>query len=226
MALRLYIDTYTQEIWRLPTRAPVLRFAFQRGATEAIDVQAVTDGVTAALGGTPTLSFKTAPTDASFLIATVTGTASGSGTSAKHTFLPLFSSAALDTLLGSSLSASCYGEIKWTEGSATNIVGPFLCRIYGNLNRGGETTPGVVTSASAQVLPTITSFTGSSATDLPYVPTVSLTAGTGVPFFIRISGQFIPVYLDSGTANVLDPGEVAPLDYNVSTNAKKWVRGS
>jgi hypothetical protein len=227
MARKFYLDTDTQEIWRFPTRSPILSFGFQRGSTEAIELRFVTDGVVVALtsGNVVTLSFKAAPSDGTFLVPAVTATESGTGAATKYTLLPVFSSTPLDTLLGSAMSAQAYMELKWVSGGTTNFAGPYLCRITQNLNRGGEATPGVVTSALAQTLPTITSFTGSDTTDLPYVPTTSLSAGTGVPFFIRLDGQFVPVYLESGAVNGSDPGQVAPLDYHASTNAKHWTRG-
>lgn len=76
------------------------------------------------------------------------------------------------------------------------------------------------------VLVGITSFTGSTSVDLPSVATVALAPGSSIPYFIRMNGQFVAVYLESGTADVGQPlGEVNPLDYHATTNNKHWVRG-
>ncbi len=226
MALRLYVDTYSQQVWSRPTRAPIIRWNFQRGSTEDILVRFVTDGVVGALSsGTVTLSFKATPTASSFLIPVVSATVTGSGTSAYYKVTPAFTSNELDTLIGTDLSASAYMELRWTDGSTTNVSGPYLVRIFANLNRGGETSPGVVTSALPQALPSITSFTGTTETDLPFVATVNLEADTNVPYTIRLDGQTIFVYLESGGADGADSGQVDPLDRDLVTNDKHWIRG-
>ncbi len=234
MASRLYVDNYTQAVWSRPTRAPIIRYQFQRGSSEEIQVRFVTDGVAAAIpdtetGGlnsaTVTLSFKATPDASTFLIPTVSAVSTGSGAAAYYKLVPVFTSTELDNLLGSDLSAVAYMELRWTSADTTNVAGPFLVRIFANLNRGGEISPGVVTSAFAVALPTITSFTGLDQNDLPYVPTAALDADTGVPYTIRLDGQTVFIYLDSGAADGADSGQAAPLDYDAETNDKHWTRG-
>lgn len=89
-----------------------------------------------------------------------------------------------------------------------------------------SSTPPSFVGAEPTVLPSITSFTGATASDLPYLATVDLTPGTGIPFFIRLAatGQMIAVYLDAGAADGTDPAQVAPLDYNALTNSVHWTR--
>lgn len=74
-------------------------------------------------------------------------------------------------------------------------------------------------------LNTITSFTGFTEECLPTVRTTDKVAATNEPYFIRLNGQFVPVYLEIGAANEADEGQVNPLDYNEDTNNKHWVRG-
>lgn len=175
-----YIDTYTNRIWDKVTRSPVLYFRFYRGSVPSIDFQFVTDGETAALAdgsATGTLGFKSAPTDAGYLIAAVSWTKSGSGATTKYTFTPTFLSTALDTALGSADSIPVYGEIKWVDGSNTNEIG-FNARIYSNVNRGGETVP-VTPSAFLSVAPNAAGSTDVSAAGGIAPVSVIASAGSG-----------------------------------------------
>lgn len=239
MARLVYIDVYSQELWSLPTRSPILRWYFQRGSAELIKVRFVKDGVPTMLYDTDdqlTLSFKLAPNATSFLIPPVQSAInpgdshSFDGDHVPYYYLqPSFSSSVLDLALGNSNSVEAYGEFKWPDtgnvalhAPVTSNVSGFVCRIFANLNRGGEAIPGVVSSTQPSILNGIVNFTGSTAgTDLPTVPSLGIPKGTGIPYFIRLNGQFVPVYLDAGAPDGTDPGQVAPLD---DANSH-WTRG-
>jgi hypothetical protein len=179
--MRYYIDTYSWQIWSRPTRSPILRFAFDRGTVPNIEIQFVTDGVVVALAdgsATGTLGFKTAKTDASYLVAPVSWTKSGTGTATKYTFTPTFLASNLDTALGSNDSIVVYGEIKWVDGSNTGETG-FSGRIYSNLNRGGESVPSTPEAYGTYTVSATGSTDISAAGGLAVVD-VTAQAGSGV----------------------------------------------
>lgn len=64
-------------------------------------------------------------------------------------------------------------------------------------------------------------------------PSLQEIATTSLPVTITLVDIVITVEgspelqtwrLDSGAANVLDSGQIAPADYNASTNSKHWTR--
>lgn len=66
------------------------------------------------------------------------------------------------------------------------------------------------------------SLTG-SATSLDHVATVGMTLGTRYDF--RVNGILQSWYLKTGAADATDPtGQVAPLDYNASSNVVHWEK--
>lgn len=82
-------------------------------------------------------------------------------------------------------------------------------------------TPPTFVGAEPVVLPNITAYTGGLSNCLDAVPTLLLQKDTGIPFLIRISGSFIPVYLNSGAVDITDPGQIAALD----DSGSHWSRG-
>ena len=152
MARRLYLDTYSGELWSRPTRSLVLRFPLERGSTEPIELYFVTDGTVQAMAGIAdeaiTLTIKDAagPTG-TLLAAQVAGKKSGEGAATKFTFLPNVLSTALDTYLGTAASKPAVLEFTWTDTSTTpstyGVAQIHGAHIYANVNRGGEVVPPV-----------------------------------------------------------------------------------
>jgi hypothetical protein len=92
-----------------------------------------------------------------------------------------------------------------------------------DLQREIETsTPPTFVGAVPAVLPLITGYVGGTSSDLDSVDTTHLWKDTDIPFLIRVDGAFIPVYLETGAADVTDPGQIQPLD---DPNVH-WSRGA
>ncbi len=221
-----YIDTGTQRIWKLPIRSPITDFRFERGSAEPIAVRFVTDGTVVELGGsaTVTLGFKQTPTSASYIIPSVTATKTGTGTSTVYTALPTFLSTDLDTYLSTADSKVVYMQVEWVDGTTTAQTPLYLARVSNNVNRGGETMPGVQVTQGVTYLSSVTRLTGGvAATDLDAVATASLTLGAIIK--VVTGGIESEWKLQTGTATTdTAAGVIRPTDYNVSTNPRNLVR--
>lgn len=128
-------------IWSAPTRSPIFRHVFNRGATENIKLRFCADGSTTQLGSgsTVTLVFKETRQDTSLLIASVEATQSG----ADYILSPVFLGSTLDTALDGADSIAVVGELSWEDSSDSFGDGSiqFDARINQNLATGGETVP-------------------------------------------------------------------------------------
>jgi hypothetical protein len=184
-----YIDRYQwPELapWKTTTRSPILRFAFNRGSTEPIPIRFIDAGVVQELGSTATVGFglKETRQSTSWLITPVSAAKTGTTTATVYTLSPQFMGDTLDTLLGSNDSAMCVLEIYWTDSGTGGTAGAFGtgsiqkdCRVYRNLNVGGETVPTTPSSYSA-VTPSATGSVSISAAGLTQA-TVSVISSAG-----------------------------------------------
>ncbi len=221
-----YIDTGTQRIWKLPIRSPITDFRFERGSAEPIQIRFVTSGAVIELGSsaTVTLGFKQTPTSASYIIPSVTATKTGTGTSTVYTALPTFLSTDLDTYLSTADSKAVYMQVEWVDGTTTAQTPLYFARVSNNVNRGGETMPGVQVTQGVTYLSSVTRLTGGvAATDLDAVATAGLTLGAIIK--VVVGGIESEWRLQTGTATTdTAAGVIRPTDYNVSTNPRNLVR--
>jgi hypothetical protein len=131
--MRLYIEANSWEIWSQPTRSPILRLDFQRGATQPLLVRFVQDATVvplASASATGTLSFFADPSSSNLLVPAVTWSKTGMGPTTTYTFTPIFTGTNLDTALGSDVSISAYMQIKWTDGSTAGKTPLLSVRIF------------------------------------------------------------------------------------------------
>ena len=212
----LYLNDDKAEIWELPTRSKVQKFHFIRGSSPEINVRRTQGGAVSSYSGsaTGTLTFKSSRTAGSVLIPTVTWSALGGNT---FQFQPTFLSTELDTLLDDDDSAVVYGEIKVAD-SPDLFLFEFIGRVYANTNRGGESVPGVITSAEPIFLSSIERLEGGTGTDLDFIPTVAMAVPSTL-YTIVIDDAASQWRLVTGPAVT---GDITPSDYHASTNNKVW----
>jgi hypothetical protein len=177
--------------WKSTTRSPILRFAFNRGATEPIPVKFIDAGVVQELGSTATVGFglKATRQSTSWLITPSTAAKTGTTTSTIYTLSPQIMGSALDTALGTSDSLACVLELYWTDSGTGGTAGAFgtgsiqkSAVVYKNLNTGSETVPitpaaftdiGTVTNATSPTYSSISAANGNASFEL------TANAGTG-----------------------------------------------
>jgi hypothetical protein len=73
----------------------------------------------------------------------------------------------------------------------------------------------------------IVSLRGPTEPSLAGLPTTSRTVGSLVQIILTVAGgerEASSWELRGGVADPADPGDVAPLDYNLATNNKHWVK--
>lgn len=144
-----------------------------------------------------------------------------------YTLSPSFSTTAIDTALGvsdnpdSTVSVITNAQFKITYGGNVSATQVFNLVITNDAARVGDVTPVNNPPLSGNLilwLPAITGLTGGGSSKLDGVTTTTTTVGAVVA--ILIGGTLGFWQLQTGTATGSD---VAPADYNSSTNNKKWT---
>jgi hypothetical protein len=212
----------------------------KRGASLILPVQFVNAGVVTELsaGATGILGFK-APgynSAASYAAVALSWVKTGTGTAALYTFTVTFINTVLNAILelggaGADLNSIVLnGEIKWADSNGTHETTPnFKIIVLNDINQGGESVPVTGIAGPITWLPNVTQLTGNLIVggvpqSLDAVPTVGVFNANSL-LIARIAGtsQFT---FDAGAADVTDPGQVAPTDYNAVTNNFHWTKRS
>lgn len=223
-----------------PNSSLPLLTAIKRGSTLVLPVQFVSQGIVVELsaGATGSLGFKQKGNHnaASYAAVAMAWVKTGTGTAAVYTFTVTFLNAALNALfvIGDTAAADeigyidLVGEIKWTDANGTHESGPdFPLRVLNDVNQGGEVVPTFATAGILTLLSSVTQLTGNVvvngvAQSLDAVPTAGVY-GLSSLLFARITGLSAFTF-DLGAADVTDPGQVAPHDYNALTNNFHWTK--
>ena len=214
----------------------------KRGGRESLEVQFHRDKVAELLPGGTAILFGCKPYqqfDGSYLTSAAAFTAPGDVSGFYTATLPT-NTDPINTALGSPDGtteddvpsiAQTTSEIQWWLAGPTNPPTKsltFSVRIDNTPNNGDETDPEATTpypapAAVPRFLSAITQRTGGTGASLDAVATAALPVGILLSFVEVATGKLVFFELASGAAAGGDANQVAPLDYDATTNAKHFA---
>jgi hypothetical protein len=115
------------------------------------------------------------------------------------------------------------GEIKWIIGGVESKSQTFEVRLYNDVIREGDVLPALPPISHGFFVPSISSLTGGTSSDLDALPTVGIMTGTIIQILVTDVGLQWLTYLLTYTDPGSPPGVVTPLDYDETTNPRRWM---
>jgi hypothetical protein len=212
----------------------------KRGATFTLPIQFLSGRIVQELsaGASGTLGFKPLGQydNGTYAAAAGSWVKTGTGMSALYTFSVTFINSVMNALFNINgdpsddvASVDLGGEIKWIDSSGTHETAPdFKLTVLNDINRGGEVIPITPLGLAPYYLPNVTALLGNIVmngvpTTLDAVPTIGMFQA-GNLLFLLINGSISMWVFSTGAADPTDPGQVAPVDYNATTNNFHWQK--
>lgn len=123
------------------------------------------------------------------------------------------------------VSLKMMGEIEWTIDGSKRKTQTVVVNIANDVIREGDILPGLPPVSYGFFIPSITSLTGGTSADLDALPTVGLLTGTIIQILVADLGplQWLTYILKDVPLGSGPPGVVEPIDYNATTNARRWL---
>ena len=231
--MRIYVDLDSEEVIRSPgVRDPVTQLQGKRAPSTRIEVQFTRGSIVQELPSDATGIFgvkESGRYDADYVAAALAWVKTGTGADTVYTFTLSLINPALNGLffvdgnpLNDVAQVELMAELQWSTGGNALKTPTLTFLVDNDINRGGEAVPELPAIAYGVFLPEITGLTGGAATDLDALPTVALQTGYIIELLIdNGSGelQWLPFVLEPVAAGA---GVVEPLDYDASTNDRRW----